>query len=129
VRFFHFLNLSSNFEFGPVGNRPERSGPVGPVPTVSGLVRTGSVNPAPVRPDHWSVGASETDVVCISSQGTRRFSFFGSIRATVCINFSTTTTTPDFLQRLLCYDNDDTMVDPMSSNAARNAWYYLYLSS
>jgi hypothetical protein len=23
VRLFHFLNLNSNFEFGPVGNRPE----------------------------------------------------------------------------------------------------------
>jgi hypothetical protein len=34
VRFFHFLNSNSKFEFGPVGNR-------GPVPTVS----TGSVNP------------------------------------------------------------------------------------
>jgi hypothetical protein len=100
------LNLSSNFEFGPVGNRSERSGPVGPVPTVSGLVPTGSVNPAPVRPDHWSVGASETDVVCISSQGTRRFSFLGAFaqlsastfllrrqHQTSCSDFSATTMT------------------------------------
>jgi hypothetical protein len=40
--FFHFLNSNSNFEFGLVGNR---FGPVGPVPTVSGPVPTGSVNP------------------------------------------------------------------------------------
>jgi hypothetical protein len=44
VRFFHFLNLNSNFEFEPVGNQPEPE-PVGPVPTVSGPVPTGSVNP------------------------------------------------------------------------------------
>jgi hypothetical protein len=42
VRIFHFLNSNSNFEFGPVENW---SGPVGPVPTVSGPVPTGSVNP------------------------------------------------------------------------------------
>jgi hypothetical protein len=37
------LNSNSNFEFGPVGNR-KRSGPVGPVPTVSEPVPTGLVN-------------------------------------------------------------------------------------
>jgi hypothetical protein len=42
VRFFHFLNSNSNLESGPVGNRAE---PVRPVPTVSGLVPTCSVNP------------------------------------------------------------------------------------
>jgi hypothetical protein len=39
------------------------------------------------------------------------------------VDFSTTMTTPDCLQRLLCYNDDDTMVDPGSSNATRNARY------
>jgi hypothetical protein len=56
VRFFHFLNSNSNFEFGPVRNRTEpepvrigRTGShgFGPIPTVSGPVPTDSVNPDP----------------------------------------------------------------------------------
>jgi hypothetical protein len=43
--FFYFLNSNSNFEFGPVGNRPEPVRTVAPVPRVSGPVPTGSVNP------------------------------------------------------------------------------------
>jgi hypothetical protein len=44
VRFFHFLNLKSNFEFGSVENWPEPDRPVRLVPTVSGPVPTSSVN-------------------------------------------------------------------------------------
>jgi hypothetical protein len=44
---FSFFNSNSNFEFGLVGNGRNwnRSGPVGSVTTVSGLVPTGSANP------------------------------------------------------------------------------------
>jgi hypothetical protein len=76
VRFFHLLNLNSNFEFGLVGNRPEpvRTGKTGshvsgPVPTgshVSGPVPTGSVNPAHLRVHEKQLAASECAALDVS---------------------------------------------------------------
>jgi hypothetical protein len=67
--------------------------------------------------DRWRAGASGTDAVRELCSGCTTIWFLGGVRATACIDFSTTTTTPDFLQRLLCYNDNDTMVDPGSSNA------------
>jgi hypothetical protein len=66
VRFFHLLNLNSNFEFGLVGNRSEsvRTGKTGS--HVSGPVPTGSVNPAHLRVHEKQLAASECAALDVS---------------------------------------------------------------
>jgi hypothetical protein len=56
-----------------------------------------------------------------SAQGVRQFGFWGAFTQ---LPTSTTTTSPNSLQRLCCYDND--MVDPWSSSTAATGYLSLY---
>jgi hypothetical protein len=56
-----------------------------------------------------------------SVRGVRQFGFWGALTR---LPTSTTTTSPDSLQRLRCYDDD--MVDPSSSSTVAAGYLSLY---
>jgi hypothetical protein len=62
--------------------------------------------------NRWRVGASGPDVLRELCSGVRQFGFWGAFTR---LPTSTTTTSPDSLQRLRCYDD---MADPSSSSIA-----------